>query len=241
VSSSDIATHQNVFYGIHKEANAARKYQNTTALVAIAANIAHLNDVIMNDRTGYFGYDQDGYWTSRNFHPDPTLIQSPDYEFANCYKAGGSSCTNTALRGAGVLTSQILESLSPEFSSSNTAWFTRGALNAGPIDYVSPHEWDSWSKENAGFPLLTEIINPLFYQFNGAASMAFKFCDSSDYFLPNVITDGFPAAIGWSGYLDGQCFAPTYITGNSNYGPCSRVRTSMGTPGCECFYFPTPP
>jgi hypothetical protein len=237
ISSSDIATHQNVFYGIHKETNAARKYQNTTALVALAANIVHLNDVTMVDRTGYFGYDQDGFWTSRNYHPDPTLIQSPDYEFANCYKSGGS-CTNTALRGAGVLTSQILESLSPEFSSQNTAWFTRGALNAGPLEYVNPHEWDNWSKENAGFPLLSEIINPLFYQFNGAVSMAFKFCDSNDYFLPNVVTDGFPAGIGWSGYLDGMCWAQTYITGNANYGPCSRERTSMGTPNCECFYFP---
>jgi hypothetical protein len=233
ITASDITTHENVFYGVHKDASASRKYLNTTAFVALAANIVPLNDVILVDRTGYFAVDQDGYWTSRQFHPDPSLISSPDYEFANCYKGGGGSCTNTALRGAGVLTSQILESLSPEFSSGNTAWFTRGALNAGPIDWVPPHAWDQWSKENAGFPVLTEIINPLFYQFNGAASMAFKFCDSLDYFLPNVITDAFPSAIGWSGYLDGQCWQSNLIADG-----CPRSRTAMGTPDCECFYFP---
>jgi hypothetical protein len=236
VGSSDLLTKMNVFYGIHKDSNATRKYSAVTPFVAIAANIIAINDAIMTDRTGLFGIDGDGYWTSKNYHPDPALMSSPDYEFANCYKGGGSTCTTAALRGAQVLTGQILESLPYTMDAYNWGFFTRGALNAGPIDYALPHDADLWSKPNTVYALLGEIINPFLYQYDGVYSMAYRYCDSIHYFLPNVVTDAFPSAIGWSGYLDGTCWQQSLIQSNAQYGACSRERTFQ--PSGECFYFP---
>jgi len=226
-SSSDISTHYNVFYGSQIETNSARQYASTASSVAVAATVA-LSDAIIADRTGYWAADGNGAWVGNTFHPNIQDIQSPSYGFLNCYKGGGSDCTQTSKNAAGLLTGQIQD---PNFSTELNIWQSRGCLFAQPMDYCPQADqdeigFDPLGRQVPSYQIIPEIINPLFYQYDGDVSQAFKGCDSNDKFLPNVITDAIPTSIGWSSVLDGLCFTSSYVQALSPYPACSRVRSS---------------
>jgi len=226
-SSSDISTHYNVYYGAHTETNSARQFENTASSVAVAATVA-LSDAIIADRTGYWAADVNGNWLGSSFHPNIQDIQSPSYGFLNCYNGGGSTCTQLAQNAAGLLTGQIQD---PNFSTQLNIWQSRGSLFAQPMDYCPQADqddlgFDPMGRQVSSYQIIPEIINPLFYQYDGDVSQAFKGCDNNDLFLPNVITDAIPTSIGWSSFLDGLCFTSYYIQAEAPYPACSRVLSS---------------
>jgi hypothetical protein len=233
-TSSDITTHYNVYYGAHTETNAARQYHNTAASVAVAATVA-LSDAIKADRTNYWAANENGEWTAHLYHPNSEDIQSPG-QFDNCYKNGGSECTTVANNAGAILTGQIVAS----YSSGYDNWRSRGALFAKPLDYCPQGDQDEIGFDHLGrqtpcYQLIPEIINPLFYQFDGLPSMSFKSCDSFTDFLPNFITDAVPTNIGWTSFMDGRCFREELIEASDLFPACSRERTSSMSPECVWF------
>jgi len=226
-SSTDILTHYNVYFGAHTETNSSRQFESTASSVAVAATVA-LSDAIIADRTGYWAADENGAWLGNTFHPNIQDIQSPSYGFLNCYMGGGSSCTQLAQNAAGLLTGQIQD---PNFSTQLNIWQSRGCLFAQPMDYCPQANQDDLGFDPLGrqvpsYQIIPEIINPLFYQYDGDLSQAFKSADQDSLFLPNVITDAIPTSVGWSSVLDGLCFNPYWIQPLSPYPACARQRSS---------------
>jgi hypothetical protein len=234
-SSADILTHYNVYYGAHTETNAARQYHSTASSVAVAATVA-LSDAIMADRTGYWVANEAGEWTSQLFHPSSADIQSPG-QFDNCYKVN-SECTLVAKNAGAILTGQIVTS----YSSNYDNWRSRGALFARPLDYCPQADQDELGFDHLGrqttcYQTIPELINPLFYQWDGVPSMSFKSCDSFTEFLPNFITDAIPTNIAFTSFMDGRCFTPQIIGANDFYPACSRERSSSQSPDCVWYEY----
>jgi hypothetical protein len=231
-SVSDILTQENVVYGAHLETNSDRQYASTMASVAVASIVA-ISDAIMADRTGYFAADENGIWLGSSFHPNDADIQAPSYGFVNCYKGAGSDCTSAAKNAAGVLTGQIRSDIG--FNTQLNVWQSRGSLFAQPMDYMPIANQDGYEdplgRQMSQYQIIPEVLNPLFYQFDGALTMGFKGADQDTYFLPNVITDSVPTSLAWSSNLDGLCFSPTFVA-----YPHSCSRTDTSSIGGECVW-----
>jgi hypothetical protein len=208
--NNDITAHTNVYYSALTETDSDRLFKSTAASVAVAATVA-INDAIMVDRTGYFIYDPETLmWSGATFHPNREEIQSPSYGFLNCYKNGTAECTHTARNAAGALTGQVLDDEGElVLQTTQMAWVLRGALFAQPPEDYHPMNGDlgfnAINRLTVINQFIPEIVNPLFYQFDGIHSLAFKLNDLQPNFLINSLTEVVPGEIGWTGSMDSLC------------------------------------
>lgn len=206
---------QNVWYGAQLETDAARRYKNTTASVAFASTV-HINDVLIVDETSYWHYDEYGYWTAQNYHPDPLVFTLPAYSYGSCYMEN-DECTPTAKNAAAILigyNEYMVDNDIPEFYRSRGALFPAPLIGYG---YVPVAQYDTYcdyqTRINFQWTTLPDLLNVFFYQYDGIASLAYKQAGSDTSYLPNQLVDAIPTNVGWlSSAFDGWCFDPTYFT-----------------------------
>jgi hypothetical protein len=213
-SVSDLPVDLNVVFGAQIETNPARQYYEVTASVAVAAT-APLSDVIMTVKTSYYHSDDSGLWTSLNYHPDPEFFTLPAYDFGNCYVESGD-CTVTSKNAAAILLGyhpdmDFLEV--PESTRSRGALFPSPMLGWGYIPnaqfdatLTEPARVDYLTRQDLQWVTLPEFLNPLYYQYDGLASLAYKQAASDLHYLPNQLVDSVLTNVGFFSFFDGYCF-----------------------------------
>jgi hypothetical protein len=232
-SVSDLAEDLNIFYGSQVETNNARKYYDVTASVAMAAT-APLSDVIMTVKTSYLHSDDSGFWTTISYHPDPQFFTLPAYDFGNCYVASGD-CTVTSKNAAAILLGyhpdmDFMEV--PEWTRSRGALFPSPMLGYG---YMPNAQFDTYTdfqtRRDFQWSTLPEILNPMFYQYDGLGSLAYKQAASTSQYLPNQLVDSVLTDVGFFGFFDGFCFETSFFDPT-----CSREDASRDSGLCLWYW-----
>jgi hypothetical protein len=228
-SVSDLNSTQlaaNVYYQAHLERNSSRQYRSALASVVMAA-LAPINDVLMTDRTGYWGYDANGAWTGSLYHPDPAVFDSyPQYQFRNCFPGEddwGYGCDPISLNAAPVIVGYHPDMDSWDCDMEENRYFFRGygALFSAPkgLDY----DKSDAAEPSTTFPnyearlqtifgVLHEFLNAMYYKYDGLASLAIK-APVGPRYLPPQLVDAFASNIAWtySNTWEGSCHTGRYV------------------------------
>jgi len=205
---SDLSQDYNVYFGAQIESNPARQYYTTIASIAMAA-IVPVSDATIVDRVSYWHYNSTGWWTANNFHPDPQFLALPAYGYTGCYQVN-SSCTVVSTNAASVVLgyNTDMNILRGGYYEENpAAWRSQGCTFPEPPMPLNPATWysvgdpnypDYSTRWNAIWPVIPEVLNPLFYQFDGLKSLAVKQAGSDVRYLPNQLSDAISTNIGWT-------------------------------------------
>jgi hypothetical protein len=238
---SDLGGNVHPFFGAQTETNPARRYKNTAASLAIAS-VIHINDVTIVDHMSYYHTDSSGIWTGKQFHPDSRFFTLPSSSWGSCYVSDGD-CTDTAKNAAAILLGYhtAMDSLEvPEFTRSRGALFPEPALG---YSLVPPAQFNNQFDNHTDYQTRTyyqwqtlpEFLNPLFYQYDGLASLAYFQAGSESSYLPNQLAESVPTNIGWASYFDGFCFDTNYFLPT-----CSRHDTNRDNGLCVWSWFGPP-
>jgi hypothetical protein len=236
---SDIVGDYNVFRGSQIEANSTRKYNNIYASVAIAS-IVPINDVLIVDRSSYWHTDATGIWTGIQYHPDSQYIKLPNSNYGNCYQTGGT-CTTTSTNAAAVVLGyhpDMSNLRDGDFEENPAFYRSVGVTFPQPDTFGLPpstYEYEDYSvKQTMLWRILPEVLNPLFYQYDGLNSLAVKQAGSITNYLVNQLVDSIPTNIAWNDPIfDGTCYQQSLMSPT-----CSRATTSTYDGGA-CTWIPS--
>jgi hypothetical protein len=242
----------NYFFGTVTETDPRRQLFGTSSSTAVASlvEISYVTSPNV-DRTGYWHYNA-SYWADGNrFHPDPRFFNLPAFDYLNMwYCPGGyANCSLDISRNAAALVMGYDPRMDPDanedpFSGLENPITSRsqGLTYNGPnLQYIGQKAYgvqDYWdNRVNPSWQLVADFLNPLFYQYDGLASLAVKQSssvgDSINYYLPNPIVDSIPTNIGFMDpNYDGYCYQPQYFTGST-----CRYDNSLGSDnGGYCYW-----
>jgi hypothetical protein len=215
----------------------------TIASVAMAS-IVPISDVTIVERTSYWNADENGYWTGPTFHPDPQFITLPASGYQYCYQDSNGDCTTTSINAAAVVLGynedmNILRN--GMFEEDAAVWRSQGCTFPGPQSPTNPSTsqdpvWpDFYERQAVIWPVVVELVNALFYQYDGLNSLAVKQSGSNVRYLANQIVDAIPTNIGFLDVnYDGLCYQPQFMTPS-----CLRVDSSIWDNGLCTWYFPS--
>jgi hypothetical protein len=226
---NDIITDYNVFRGSQIEANSTRKFNNIYSSVAVAS-IVPINDALIVDRSSYWHTDTTGFWTAQNYHPDSQYINLPEaYNYENCYQED-SACTATSTNAAAIVLGYHpdMSILRDDIFEENPAYYRSGGVTFSHPDpnglLPSTHTFSDYSlKQSNLWRILPEVINPLFYQYDGLNTIAVKQAGSLERYLVNQLVDSIPTNIAWNdGQFDATCYRSDLMSPT-----CSRAASSI--------------
>jgi hypothetical protein len=226
---SDISVDYNVFRGSQIESNSARQYNSIYASVAIAS-LVPINDVLIVDRSSYWHTDNNGRWTASQYHPDSQYISLPNaYNYENCYQTGGA-CTATSTNAAAVVLGYHpdMSILRYDIFEENAAYYRSAGVTFSNPDInglvSSTYANSDYSLKQANlWRILPEVLNPLFYQYDGLNTLAVKQHGSIDRYIVNQLVDSIPTNIAWNdAQFDSTCFRADIMNGE-----CSRATSSI--------------
>jgi len=228
ITSTGLASGVHVYYGATTEKNASYMFAGKMSSVALAAAVV-ANDVIIKDRTNYFGMNMaTGDWTGQNFHPEFDVATWDECFSVIDPGTGLPTCTTASTNAAPVVTSY-----NPYFEMSSVpAYGTRGAGLAQPYwiqtsSQAAATSGDITIRLYSQGTAFGELENALFYQYDGLNSIAFHMSDSTDSLLQNPIVDSIHYSLGWKGVMDGVCYTTDVL---ANY--CDRADSFIWGNAC---------
>jgi hypothetical protein len=233
----------NVYHQAHEEKNSSRQYRSALASVVMAA-LAPINDVLVTDRSGYWGVDANGKWTADLYHPDPAVFDTfPQYQFRNCFPGEdqwGYGCNPISLNAAPVVVGYHpeIDVYIDECAMEENPYYFRGfgALFPKPKDMEYSNSdvteplstWPNFeSRIQMMFPLLNEFLNAMYYKYDGLTSLAVKVPAGPSKYLPPQLVDAFPSNIAWNYYhaYEGDCHTGRVDSSMTLSNACFRPST----------------